>query len=95
MLQVVLAMLVMPTLGWRWLLALSSIPSLCFLLVCAWLPESPRYMAAGGHSDQATSQPIETPLSVRPANGRSETFWTSQSHAAASFSVQTMTSNRL
>jgi MFS family permease len=53
-------MLVMPTLGWRWLLALSSIPSLFFLLVCAWLPESPRYMAAGGHSDQATSQPIET-----------------------------------
>jgi MFS family permease len=71
MLQVVLAMLVMPTLGWRWLLALSSIPSLCFLLVCAWLPESPRYMAAGGHSDQATSQPIETPLSVRPANCKS------------------------
>jgi MFS family permease len=57
-LQVVLAMLVMPTLGWRWLLALSSIPSLCFLLVCAWLPESPRYMAASGHSDQATNQPI-------------------------------------
>jgi hypothetical protein len=54
-LQVVLAMLVMPTLGWRWLLALSSVPSLCFLLVCAWLPESPRYMATGGHSDQAYS----------------------------------------
>ena len=53
---VVLAMLVMPTLGWRWLLALSSVPSLCFLLVCAWLPESPRYMATGGHSDQATQQ---------------------------------------
>jgi len=31
-LEVILAMLVMPTLGWRWLLGLSSLPSLAFVL---------------------------------------------------------------
>merc|ERR1719282_1756905 len=47
-LEVILAMLVMPSLGWRWLLALSSIPSLCFVLASSWLPESARYMSASG-----------------------------------------------
>ena len=44
-------MLVMPSLGWRWLLALSSLPSLAFVLACSWLPESARYMAASGKSE--------------------------------------------
>ena len=41
-LEVVFAMAVMPSLGWRWLLVLSSIPSLLFLIAASWLPESPR-----------------------------------------------------
>ena len=49
MLQVILAMLVMPRLGWRWLLALSALPSLSFVLASSWLPESARYTAASGH----------------------------------------------
>jgi len=66
-LEVVLAMLVMPTLGWRWLLALSSLPSLGFVLACSWLPESPRYMAASGNSDGA----LATLDRVATENGRS------------------------
>ena len=54
-LEVILAMLVMPALGWRWLLALSALPSLAFVLSCSWLPESPRFMAASGNSEQALS----------------------------------------
>ena len=49
MLKVILAMLVMPRLGWRWLLALSALPSLSFVLASSWLPESARYTAASGH----------------------------------------------
>jgi len=52
-LEVLLAMLVMPTLGWRWLLAFSSLPSLCFVLACSWLPESARYHVSSGESQQA------------------------------------------
>lgn len=32
--EVLLALIVMPTLGWRWLLALSSIPVIIFACVC-------------------------------------------------------------
>ena len=66
-LEVILAMLVMPTLGWRWLLALSALPSLAFVLSCSWLPESPRFMAASGNSEQALS----TLTRVAKENGKS------------------------
>uniref|UniRef100_A0A3B4B5M5 Uncharacterized protein n=1 Tax=Periophthalmus magnuspinnatus TaxID=409849 RepID=A0A3B4B5M5_9GOBI len=46
--EVVLALLVMPTLGWRWLLGLSVIPMAVF-----WLPESPRFDVLTGRSDKA------------------------------------------
>ncbi|XP_039253731.1 synaptic vesicle 2-related protein-like [Styela clava] len=51
--EVLLALLVMPTLGWRWLLALSSLPLLLFSLACKWLPESARYNVLSGHPDRA------------------------------------------
>ena len=66
-LEVILAMLVMPALGWRWLLALSALPSLAFVLSCSWLPESPRFMAASGNSEQALS----TLTRVAKENGKS------------------------
>jgi len=66
-LEVILAMLIMPTLGWRWLLALSALPSLCFVLCCSWLPESARYMAASGKSEQA----LDTLARVAKENGKS------------------------
>ncbi|GKV26814.1 hypothetical protein SLEP1_g36044 [Rubroshorea leprosula] len=43
-----LAWFVMPKLGWRWLLALSSLPSLLLLLFYGVTPESPRYLCLKG-----------------------------------------------
>eukprot|EP00058_Branchiostoma_floridae_P026392 XP_002611883.1 hypothetical protein BRAFLDRAFT_83090 [Branchiostoma floridae] len=51
--EVVLALIVMPTLGWRWLLLFSAIPCLIFAVSCKWLPESARYHVACGESEKA------------------------------------------
>lgn len=45
--------IVMPRLGWRWLLALSSIPSFLVLLFSTAAPESPRYLFMKGRTDEA------------------------------------------
>ncbi|KAG7272859.1 hypothetical protein CRUP_029299 [Coryphaenoides rupestris] len=52
-LAVVLAMLVMPWLGWRWLLGLSTLPFLLYLAFCYWLPESVHYDLLAGNPDAA------------------------------------------
>jgi len=65
--EVLLAMLIMPWLGWRWLLGLSALPCLGFLLACSWLPESPRYQAASGDSDKS----LDTLSRVAGTNGQS------------------------
>ncbi|KAG0475597.1 hypothetical protein HPP92_015283 [Vanilla planifolia] len=44
---------VMPTLGWRWLLALSSLPSFMLLLFYGITPESPRYLCMKGRKADA------------------------------------------
>ena len=46
---------VMPTLGWRWLLALSSIPSSLLLLFYWVAPESPRFLCLKGRTTEALS----------------------------------------
>ncbi|KAF4112794.1 synaptic vesicle 2-related protein [Onychostoma macrolepis] len=51
--EVLLAILVMPTLGWRWLLALSTIPLIIFAILCFWLPESARYDVLTGNQEKA------------------------------------------
>jgi hypothetical protein len=52
--EVLLASLVMPRAGWRWLLAFSALPSLVFAIGASyWLPESARFNAARGQSDEA------------------------------------------
>ncbi|XP_076140289.1 synaptic vesicle 2-related protein-like [Alosa pseudoharengus] len=51
--EVLLAMLVMPTLGWRWLLVFSTIPLVLFTTLCFWLPESARYDVLTGNSQKA------------------------------------------
>ncbi|KAK4854958.1 hypothetical protein QYF36_002736 [Acer negundo] len=48
-----LAWLVMPRLGWRWLLALSSFPSSLLLLFYRVTPESPRYLCLKGRTAEA------------------------------------------
>ncbi|XP_068617193.1 synaptic vesicle 2-related protein [Brachionichthys hirsutus] len=51
--EVLLAILVMPTLGWRWLLSLSTIPLFIFASLCFWLPESARYDVLTGNQEKA------------------------------------------
>ncbi|KAH7515230.1 hypothetical protein FEM48_Zijuj10G0004900 [Ziziphus jujuba var. spinosa] len=48
-----LAWFVMPTLGWRWLLALSSLPSSLLLLFYSVAPESPRFLCLKGRTTEA------------------------------------------
>ncbi|KAG7577022.1 MFS transporter superfamily [Arabidopsis thaliana x Arabidopsis arenosa] len=50
-----LAWVVMPSLGWRWLLALSSVPSSLLLLFYRWTSESPRYLILQGRKAEALS----------------------------------------
>jgi MFS family permease len=52
--EVALAIVVMPTLGWRWLLAFSALPLLVFAIFCTWLPESARFHLASGQVHAAT-----------------------------------------
>lgn len=52
-LEASLAWLVMPTLGWRWLLGLSSVPLAILLLFYSVVPESPRYLASKGETEKA------------------------------------------
>ncbi|XP_077456442.1 synaptic vesicle 2-related protein [Stigmatopora argus] len=51
--EVLLAIVVMPSLGWRWLLGLSTIPLFIFAILCFWLPESARYDVLTGNQDKA------------------------------------------
>ncbi|XP_072042995.1 synaptic vesicle 2-related protein-like [Amphiura filiformis] len=51
--EVLLALVVMPTLGWKYLLFFSAIPVLIFVICCKWLPESARYHVACGNQDKA------------------------------------------
>ncbi|CAK6959461.1 synaptic vesicle 2-related protein [Scomber scombrus] len=51
--EVLLALLVMPTLGWRWLLGLSALPMAIFVCFCFWLPESPRFDVLMGKRENA------------------------------------------
>ncbi|KAL9981716.1 hypothetical protein ACROYT_G010458 [Oculina patagonica] len=50
--MVIVSLLVMPTLGWRWLLAIATVPVIIFILLCRWLPESPRYLIAAGEKEK-------------------------------------------
>lgn len=51
--EATLAWAVMPSLGWRWLLGLSSVPLLVLLVFYPLVPESPRYLVAKGKEDEA------------------------------------------
>lgn len=52
-LEASLAWAIMPTLGWRWLLALSSLPSFLLLIFYTFTPESPRYLCMKGRKSDA------------------------------------------
>lgn len=46
--EAALAWMVMPRLNWRWLLALSSVPSFAVLLLYGLAPETPKYLCTAG-----------------------------------------------
>nr|XP_046231715.1 synaptic vesicle 2-related protein-like [Scatophagus argus] len=64
--EVLLALWVMPTLGWRWLLGLSTIPMAIFICFCFWLPESPRFDMLMGNAEKA----IATLSRIAKENGK-------------------------
>ncbi|XP_070706529.1 synaptic vesicle 2-related protein-like isoform X2 [Pempheris klunzingeri] len=51
--EVLLALWIMPTHGWRWLLGLSTLPMIIFVCLCFWLPESPRFDVLSGKREKA------------------------------------------
>lgn len=61
-----LAWIVMPKLGWRWLLALSSLPTSFLLLFYKVTPESPRYLCLKGR----TADAINVLEKIARVNGR-------------------------
>ena len=46
----------MPVVGWRWVNVFSAFPSLIFVMLSFWLPESTRYLVITGRHDEATYQ---------------------------------------
>ncbi|KAL0962681.1 hypothetical protein UPYG_G00343920 [Umbra pygmaea] len=53
MLIIVLGMTVVPTLGWRWMIRLSVIPSIFILILFQFIPESARYNVSAGNMKAA------------------------------------------
>jgi hypothetical protein len=53
LLEAAIAWVVMPKLGWRWLLIISSIPNALLVTQACLVPESPRYLGLRGDSDGA------------------------------------------
>lgn len=66
-LAALLALFIMPTLGWRWLLATSAAAALLLVWVRLGVPESPRFLLAKGRQAQAR----EILEQVAKHNGRS------------------------
>ena len=48
-----LAWLIVPRLGWRWLLAVSALPGMIIFFIRRHVPESPRYLLVNGQPEQA------------------------------------------
>uniref|UniRef100_A0A3B5ACL0 SVOP like n=1 Tax=Stegastes partitus TaxID=144197 RepID=A0A3B5ACL0_9TELE len=53
MLIIILGMLVVPTLGWRWMIRISVTPSLILIFLFKFIPESARYNVSAGNVDAA------------------------------------------
>lgn len=61
-----LAWLIVPTLGWRWLLVASAIPGFIIFFIRRHIPESPRFLIVNGKTEEAR-RVLEM---VAAANGR-------------------------
>ncbi|XP_078273114.1 putative transporter SVOPL isoform X3 [Rhinoraja longicauda] len=51
--EILLAYLIVPTLGWRWLVRISTLPSIILLVVFKCIPESARYSVSAGNTQDA------------------------------------------
>jgi len=51
----VIAQILPPETGWRWMFGIVAVPSAVFLVVTFFLPESPRWLAVRGHRDRAVA----------------------------------------
>ncbi|KAL0965642.1 hypothetical protein UPYG_G00283870 [Umbra pygmaea] len=51
--EVLLAIWIMPTWGWRWLLGVSTAPLVLFVILGFWLPESARFDVLSGNRENA------------------------------------------
>ncbi len=74
-----LAWLIVPRLGWRWLLAVSALPGLVIFFIRRGIPESPRYLMVKGRHEQAA----QVLAQVAAANGDPMESFTLQPLAAA------------
>jgi len=63
--EAALAWVIMPTLGWRWLLVASATPSIALLIFNKYVPESPRWQASMGKNRVA----VENLQNVAYQNG--------------------------
>jgi putative MFS transporter len=48
-----ISLAVVPTIGWRWLFAIGILPALLAFIIRRGIPESPRWLAAHGRSEEA------------------------------------------
>ena len=62
-----LAWLIVPNLGWRWLLAVSALPAILIFFIRRDIPESPRYLLVKGRTGEA---PGRAASRWREANGQ-------------------------
>ncbi|XP_029351494.1 putative transporter SVOPL isoform X2 [Echeneis naucrates] len=53
MLIIILGMLVVPVLGWRWMIRISVTPSVILIFLFKFIPESARYQVSAGNVDAA------------------------------------------
>ncbi|XP_058480909.1 putative transporter SVOPL [Solea solea] len=53
MLIIILGMLVVPTMGWRWMIRISVAPSIILIFLFKFIPESARYNVSAGNIDEA------------------------------------------
>jgi len=51
--EVILAILILMPFGWRWWLGVSAFPSCIFVILCIWLPNSPRFDLITGNTENA------------------------------------------
>ena len=83
--QSLLAWIVLPHLGWRWLLVFSAVPMLLLLFCYPFLPESPHWLYARGLHQQAyevvsTVATVNASTATRRRQQQQQTGHTSETH---------------